>query len=1192
MSHKIAIIADLHLNNNQYGKTVEGSGLLLKTDDALKAFKFTIDESIKRKVDHYVIAGDLFEHPSPTSKIRRLVNAELQRLIDNKILITALIGNHDLCNEHHALEPLVGWNKGLRVASDFGVERKEKATYVYVPHTFDIEKRKKSFKDYIAKLKDTVHPEPGHRIVMFGHFPVFGALQNDSVTNKNDRNVAIEELIDLDYDAIFLGDFHKRQKLSDSGQIYYVGSPEKVDFSERNQDKGFCIYDVVTNDIEWINYEGSRPLIEITGDNVDEIDLQIENLDLNNAIVKIKVTGSDEEFAYVQQRFNELSGKVSESGSVFFAGLERVQNEDDDEDDEDSESIKELHAGSINVFDIVQKNIESEDISDDEKDNRISILRQVEKEVASELQLSTDVSFKDKRTIKFKSVKLHNFCRFGEKDNVVDFDKLFEDANGSSMASISGIVDGNPSESNGSGKSTILESIAYVLYERMPRLSLFKDPSKSRDKSKKTTFEIIRTDDAGKFACKEAYAELTMEVSGSEWVIRRGRKVQKNDKHTAILELSKDGEPYNSRKSKDPNDVIKDLIGVDYEPFCNSVFFAQKDTSKLFTATPGVRIDTILNILGVLSDITSAIEKIRERKKTVAAEISTLSGRVDTLKEMSSHDEDTLASKISELVTETEEFDEKIKKNDKNTVKIRGLKDKKVARREEMNLSLKGLDDKIDSVDEKGSAESLSLKYEISSCEDQVKAINERDKRFSDDKEILRVEYENYLKIRDGIKEQDLEDSLEKISAAKLEKVGLSQSKFKCQEEIVTFAGKRAQYESDGLHAMQSLEKYKSVLNTVKGQDVKCPHCGSVHDRDHYDKEIDNLREKIRVSEREAAEVKGKNKESEKRLVGFVKTEEGLDFVIDRAPQVVSQLQKRKDAVIGLDAVGKKIVELKKRMAEPVSTDTFESLGERMKEAKSKLEGIQLKYHKMKEGWLKETTVLNSDIRAIKHDIVMIDDNVVISEQLSKTLMGRLSEAGIEKARWQDSLSTLRKLKKDLSKATESLEGHRNEQIGILYLESSFGSDGVKMDIVDYYLPIFNNHMENFITILTEGRINVSIDRETMEPVIFGASSSSYEMLSGGEQDVIRLAGNLALGMVSLGSSRSLPETLFLDEIFGALAPAMKERVFKLIDHLRSYFNRILVITHDLELQTKFSRGIYVHKNNGISAVSLLNDNH
>jgi DNA repair exonuclease SbcCD ATPase subunit len=77
--------------------------------------------------------------------------------------------------------------------------------------------------------------------------------------------------------------------------------------------------------------------------------------------------------------------------------------------------------------------------------------------------------------------------------------------------------------------------------------------------------------------------------------------------------------------------------------------------------------------------------------------------------------------------------------------------------------------------------------------------------------------------------------------------------------------------------------------------------------------------------------------------------------------------------------------------------------------------------------------------------------------------------------------------------------------------------------------------------------------------------------------------------MVSLGSSRSLPETLFLDEVFGSLAPAVQERVFLLLKHLRSYFGRILVITHNPELRNRFSATLRVEKNNGISRVSILN---
>lgn len=500
---RIAICADLHLNNNSYGKIMD-DGLPLKVHDNFAALKFFVDQCIEQKINRVVVVGDVYDNPGPTSKIRALFNDHVQKLLNAGIEVRILVGNHDTCMEHHALSPIKGWNNKLMVIENKNIEADGTNVFAYIPHSKDIESKKETFKEVIDKLKETSKKLKGKRLVIFGHFSVSGSMNNDVCTHYNAKDPSTSDLEDIGCEAFFLGHFHKHQKLSEKQSIYYVGSLERQTFSERDQPKGYCIYDTETKEVEYIQTP-ARKMVEIVTYNYEELMGQIESLDLKDTIVKIKVAGKESDYAHIQQRFGEVSTAVTKN-ATFFCGLEKPKAEEK----KDTYQVETDQNGDLDIFKILEEEIKVQSKDEDEKEisARVSLLEQVKKEIDSDLKMSSKSTLSGKRTVRFKSVEYHNFCRFGETSNVVDFEKLFGDSDG--IASVAGMVDMDEEEANGAGKSALLEGIAYALYERMPRLCSVDE------KKKATTTEIIRTNDAGEYACDETFVKLTMDIEGDK----------------------------------------------------------------------------------------------------------------------------------------------------------------------------------------------------------------------------------------------------------------------------------------------------------------------------------------------------------------------------------------------------------------------------------------------------------------------------------------------------------------------------------------------------------------------------------------------------------------------------------------------------------------------------------------------------
>lgn len=1178
----IAVVADLHLNNSTYGKRMS-NGLALKTEDAIEALDFIVDECIARGISHLIFAGDIYDNANPTSDVRGVFNERMQRLIDAGILVTLMVGNHDACSKHHTLVPLKGWNKNLRIVDRFGMEVSGEICYVYVPHTDEVERKEQSFKDYIKILSKNKKLKNHDHVVMFGHFPVCGACQNDKSVNGNDRNVSIAELKELGFEICFLGDFHKRQLLCESPRIMYIGSPERKDFNEANQEKGFCTYNTDTREVDWVNYNARR-MIELSGENLDEILEGIDKSDLTDAIVKVRVIGDEGQYAHIQQRFSEISNAVSKNGAAFFVGLEKPvssRSNNVEKDDEDT-----VFDDGINIFTLIENQIRKE-CKDEEVNASLAFLEEVKKEVAASFSMSGDKT-SGRRTIRFKWLRLHNFCRFGEKDNVVNFDELFSHTGGelSGVASIIGAIDGNEQEANGAGKSTILEAIAYVLYERMPRLSL--SSAKLRDKTKKTTTEIIRTDDEGKYACDESYAELCFSVEGHEWIIKRGRKVTRGGKgHDAILELTCDGNPENERKSKGPNETIIDLIGMEFEPFCNSVFFAQKDTSKLFTSTSSGRIDTLLNVLGVLSDVNSALEIVRAKKSDVKTNISRLEGRESALEESSEGDEVKISDSIKSVHKRCEDLDLEISGIDEEIKKKKILVDDALLRKEKANAVLIEKENEAKKIEQEKGEERKGLTERLVVLKGELDSERNKTTEFKRQKLDLRSDwnaYNAFITKTDIDAEKKAIVEIEQLKAAKIElenkgKV-LSQEREKINRD---HEGKKTERRI----LRVEIDRYRAVLEFDVDGLVKCPHCGSnvpiidIQSKiNESEKKLDGLDEEIVVLRDELS----RNTDESVLLSCEIKS---ISDKISTETSHVITITEYEKSVKGIEVVKNRAKALENGYKASKGRDE-DTIVSDIGKTDTSLKDVDARYaerlSKCLENILEAKCKLDSYTDLLDVSRKSLDKEEVSRRQKEDTK----KNFEIEEQKLKISLESLLKFKNALVAVKQELDRVRKEQIRVLKIESILGSDGIKTKIVDVYIPVFNSHMSTFMSILTGGRMSVCMEPGTMDPVIRGASSSIYDMLSGGEQDVIRLASNLSLGMVSLGSSRSLPETLFLDEVFGSLSPAVQERVFDLLSHLRTFFERILVITHNPRLRNRFNSMLLVEKNDGVSRVSIL----
>jgi exonuclease SbcD len=292
---KVLCTADIHIGQQAYSKIDITTGLNTRVLHGLKVLDEMIDYAINNDVEVFAFAGDFYKNNLPSPTIQNEVNKRIKRLSDNNILSFILDGNHDVSkleSAKSALKTFSTLNISNIIHSKFlneyiyTAKNNKKYKFVMLP-TYAT---KEELEDIINNI-DYTYPT-----IFIGHLTIRGALLNDWLIEDK------EEYIDKDIFnrdnviAVILGHLHKYQILDNSPLMFYTGSPDRIDFGEEKQEKGFVVLDIdekvdytfIPNNAE--KFKTIKINIRDIEDNIeeyikDEITLQQKNI--NDSITRI-----------------------------------------------------------------------------------------------------------------------------------------------------------------------------------------------------------------------------------------------------------------------------------------------------------------------------------------------------------------------------------------------------------------------------------------------------------------------------------------------------------------------------------------------------------------------------------------------------------------------------------------------------------------------------------------------------------------------------------------------------------------------------------------------------------------------------------------------------------------------------------------------------------------------------------------
>jgi exonuclease SbcD len=320
MQMRIVHLADLHLGVELYGHYDAATGSSTRLADFGAALDIAVERAIRERADLFLFTGDAYKTRDPSPTQQRELALRLRRLLEAGVPVFLLTGNHDMPNAvaratsldiFGALSPA-----GFAVASRPGlypVQTPSGPLYVVAipwitrsaffardenknlpPDELQnrlLERLEQSLTIAIERMEDDSVPA-----VLALHGTVQGAVysgERDAMLS-HDLMIPQSVICNARFSYLALGHIHKYQVLNRQPLAVYAGSPERIDFGEEHDQKGFVM---VTLDRHGASHEfvplPARPFktidVRCDGDDpTEEIVAAMQGRDLGGAVVRVR----------------------------------------------------------------------------------------------------------------------------------------------------------------------------------------------------------------------------------------------------------------------------------------------------------------------------------------------------------------------------------------------------------------------------------------------------------------------------------------------------------------------------------------------------------------------------------------------------------------------------------------------------------------------------------------------------------------------------------------------------------------------------------------------------------------------------------------------------------------------------------------------------------------------------------------
>lgn len=439
--------------------------------------------------------------------------------------------------------------------------------------------------------------------------------------------------------------------------------------------------------------------------------------------------------------------------------------------------------------------------------------------------------------------------------------------------------------------------------------------------------------------------------------------------------------------------------------------------------------------------------------------------------------------------------------------------------------------------------EMRKLKDEITANEKVLEELEKRkeevlsSKNNDVDKELIKT---NPIQLQKEI--DDVQAEIDKKQQKVDEIAVVEPSKFYLEEEHQLIINQKNDITVKGKSLASEIERQEKLVKEMKEGTI-CPTCKRPLDDVNHDDEIKEIEDKITKLRKEKDDVGVKYLELLKKDKEFtvIKTEfdtyEKNKVLRERYELEVEQKKHEKSIKV-------------ERLAK------YDSNKKKMEE-NQRIEA--------------ELLTLRTKIETTKANIKQ-NDGLIIKHSNNIVLMGNKI---IETER------IVEQIKKD----------EKLDEVFKIYL-SIFGKNGIAKEIFKNIVPLLNHELHQLLSessnFIVELRVNEKHDIEFVMIDIETRIEKPLEMGSGYEKTIASLALRSVLTKVS---SLPKPNIVVMDEVFGKIADENLDLIGEFFKKIRSYFDHILVISHNPLIRNWSDNVIMIKKEENISSIDFITTN-
>jgi len=349
---RMVITADVHFGSSDHlGRINPQTGLHTRLEDFLRNFDKIIDYVLdpSKKIDKFIIAGDLYKTRHPTNIQQEEFGKRLARLSAAGKETFILLGNHDILVSEGASHT-AGVIKALQpshikvidtpaVVGELGF-----MPYIY-RQRLGLKTNEEALEYYgkeIEKLK-----QQGAKILV-GHQSVEGArMPAGYIDPEVMTEIVIPQSMLKGFQFCVYGHIHEYQVVCKDPVTVYTGPIDRIDFSQTEKPCGFVVYDTETNrhgfvELETVDlYYIRADLTSGGGDMTQRVLSSIDMTRLANSIATLVVDIKETDMG----KLNRTEVQKVLDTARFCAGFKlRVQRERTSRNEQVNETVSALEA--------------------------------------------------------------------------------------------------------------------------------------------------------------------------------------------------------------------------------------------------------------------------------------------------------------------------------------------------------------------------------------------------------------------------------------------------------------------------------------------------------------------------------------------------------------------------------------------------------------------------------------------------------------------------------------------------------------------------------------------------------------------------------------------------------------------------------------------------------------------------------